>query len=214
MADAQSSTVLAWCSTLAIGPCHSSADMPSPRPKLLRARLLLAIAGLLLSTLAGAEGRSPALGQPAPEFTHHADLDWLNSKPLTMASLRGSVVLVDFWAFECWNCYRSIPWLNGIERQHAKQGLTVISVHTPELPDEHKRNLLIDKVHEYQLRNPVMIDNDYSYWKAFHNQYWPAFYLIDRKGVVRGAFVGETHKGDGNARQIEAAIDALLAEAP
>lgn len=188
--------------------------MKSSRATLLRSGLLLTIASLLLATAACADARAPALGQPAPEFTHHADSDWLNSKPLTMASLRGSVVLVDFWAFECWNCYRSIPWLNSVEQRDAPSGLRVISVHTPELPDERRRELLIAKLDEYRLRNPVMIDNDHSYWNAFHNQYWPAFYLIDRHGVVRGAFIGETHKGDGNAKRIEAAIDALLAESP
>ncbi|NGY06097.1 redoxin family protein [Solimonas terrae] len=167
---------------------------------------------LLLSATVGADAASPALGRPAPAFTHRDAADWLNSKPLTLAGLRGSVVLVDFWAFECWNCYRSFAWLDTIEQRYGEQGLTVIGVHTPELASEYRRDLLQGKIAEYRLRNPVMIDNDHSYWQALGNQYWPAFYLIDRHGIVRGAFVGETHEHDANARQMQAAIEQLLAE--
>jgi len=179
--------------------------------ELVRRRLRRLCAAAALCFAATAAAAAP-LGAPAPEFTHHAAAEWLNSKPLTMADLKGSVVLVDVWAFECWNCYRSFPWLNGIAQTYAERGLRVIGVHTPELPSERNRAALVAKIAEYQLHNPVMLDNDYSYWNALGNRYWPAFYLVDRKGVVRGAFVGETHAGDARARQIEAAIEQLLAE--
>ena len=74
------------------------------------------------------------------------------------------------------------------------------------------RDQLIAKIAEYKLDNPVMLDNDYSYWNALGNQYWPAFYLIGRDGRIRHMFVGETHIGDGSARQIEAALEEALAE--
>ena len=150
---------------------------------------------------------------PAPEFTHAREQDWLNSKPLSLKDLRGSVVLLDFWAFECWNCYRSFPWLNAVADNYRERGLVVVSVHTPELPSEHDRSQLIRKSREYGLTNPIMLDDDHSYWNAMGNTYWPAFYLIDRQGRVRSVFLGETHAGDDNARALEAALEQLLSEA-
>ncbi len=151
-------------------------------------------------------------GAAAPAFTHGNAADWLNSKPLAWSDLKGKVVLVDFWTFDCWNCYRSFPWLKATEEKFAARGLEVIGVHTPELPQEYLRDNVVRKVASFGLRHPVMIDNDYSYWNAFGNRYWPAYYLVDRQGKVRGAFFGETHAGDGNARQIDEAIEGLLAE--
>ena len=158
--------------------------------------------------LANAAEASPT----APAFTHKAEADWLNSKPLAWSDLKGKVVLVDFWTFDCWNCYRSFPWMKSVEEKFAARGLTVLGVHTPELPQEYVRDNVVKKVAEFGLKHPVMIDNDYSYWNAFGNRYWPAFYLVDQQGRVRGAFFGETHPGDGNAKRIEAAIEGLLAE--
>ncbi len=151
-------------------------------------------------------------GQPAPEFTHQAPAEWLNSPPLTLESLRGQAVLLDFWTFACWNCYRSFPWLNGLEARLHGRGLFVIGVHTPEFDYERVRGNIEDKIREYGLKHPVMMDNDFSYWNALGNRYWPAFYLIDKQGRLRGRYFGETHAGDRRARQIEADIEALLRE--
>ena len=148
----------------------------------------------------------------APEFTHTAPADWINSKPLRLKDLRGYVVLLDFWTFECWNCYRSFPWLNQLEAKYEGQGLRVIGVHSPEFPRERNRARVAEKVEEFNLHHPVMIDNDFSYWQALENRYWPAFYLIDKRGYVRNLFVGETHVGDARANAIEQAIEQLLAE--
>lgn len=149
-----------------------------------------------------------------PEFTHRSADSWINSAPLSVRDLRGSVVLLDIWTFDCWNCYRSFPWLNEVARRYAAQGLQVIGVHTPEFRHEKKRANVVAKVAEFELDHPVMMDNDFSYWKALGNRYWPAFYLVDHQGSVRGVFVGETHSGDARAVEIEAAIEALLAELP
>ena len=148
--------------------------------------------------------------QPAPAFTHVDPADWLNSAPLRWEDLRGQVVLLEFWTFDCWNCYRSIPWLHSVEARYPQ--LRVIGVHTPELPQEYLRDNVVRKLAEFKIRHPVMLDNDYSYWRAMDNRYWPAFYLIDRQGRVRAHYAGETHEGDRNARRIEAGIEALLAE--
>ena len=121
-------------------------------------------------------------GPAAPAFTHKAGSDWLNSRPLAWNDLKGKVVLVDFWTFDCWNCYRSFPWMKSVEEKFAARGLQVLGVHTPELPQEYLRDNVVKKVAEFGLKHPVMIDNDYSYWNAFGNRYWPAFYLVDQQG--------------------------------
>lgn len=155
-----------------------------------------------------------ASGKSAPAFTHTRAEDWINSPPLKLESLHGKVVLLDFWTFACWNCYRSFPWLNEMEARLHSRGLQVVGVHTPEFDYEKVRANIEKKIREYGLTHPVMIDNDMSYWNAMGNRYWPAFYLIDRQGRVRANFAGETHAGDANAQRIEAAIEALFAENP
>lgn len=177
--------------------------------------LVLALASLLpftgflrSNTLVHAAERP----RPAPEFTHASAQDWLNSAPLKLADLRGRVVLLDVWTFECWNCYRSLPWVNALHARLAARGLALIGVHTPEFERERLRANIEAKLAEFQVRNPVMIDNDYSYWNALGNRYWPAFYLIDKQGRLRASYVGETHAGDAQAREVEAMIEQLLAE--
>lgn len=156
----------------------------------------------------------PALATPvsAPEFTHADAYDWINSAPLKLEEFAGRVLLIDVWTFDCWNCYRSIPWLNTLEPRYGKQGLRIISIHTPEFAHERVRANVEKKLRELKVGYPVMLDNDYAYWNALGNRYWPAFYLVDAEGRVRASFAGETHPGDRNARAIEAAIEALLRE--
>ena len=151
-------------------------------------------------------------GQAAPEFTHTDPDAWINSAPLKLTELRGKVVLLDFWTFDCWNCYRSFPWLKSLEERYTGQGLTVIGVHTPEFKHERVRENVVRKVAEFGLPHAIMMDNDFSYWKAMGNRYWPAFYLIDKEGRVRSRHIGETHANDANAKTIESQIEQLLAE--
>lgn len=150
---------------------------------------------------------------PAPEFTHTRSAEWLNSAPLELAKLRGKVVLVEFWAFECVNCLNSSAWVAKIAHDKAAAGLVVVAVHTPELRDERSPDNVRAAVARLGIRYPVMIDGDYSYWNALGNQYWPAFYLVGRDGLVHGRAVGELHVGDGTARPVETLIDQLLAAA-
>lgn len=172
-------------------------------------RALLALTLLLSACSSTAQGSKSG---PTPEFPARSAEQWINAAPLTLASLKGSVVLLDFWTFECWNCYRSFPWLNGVEARFAAQGLKVVGVHTPEFEREKVIGRIREKVREFGIRYPVMVDSDHAYWNALRNQYWPALYLIDRQGRLRALYVGETHSGDSQARQIEAQIAALLAE--
>lgn len=153
----------------------------------------------------------PSLGKELPPFTHTDADSWINSKPLTGEDLRGSVVLLDFWTFACWNCYRSFPWLHLVEEKYGSKGLRIIGVHTPELDSERDRGAVIEKIKSYQLTHPVMLDNDHAYWKAIGNSFWPAFYLVDKQGRVRAVFAGETHAGDAQAKIIEETIEKLLA---
>lgn len=148
----------------------------------------------------------------APAFTHETQKEWINSAPLKLTDLRGQVVLLDFWTYTCWNCYRSFPWLNNLEQRLGDKGLRVIGVHTPEFDHERIRANIEKKVKEYELHHPVMIDNDHSYWRAMNNRYWPAFYLIDKQRRIRAKYAGETHNGDAQARRIETDITKLLTE--
>ena len=148
----------------------------------------------------------------APEFSHQNEQDWVNSSPLRIKNLEGKVVLIDFWTFGCWNCYRSFPWLNAMEKRLNRENFQVIGVHTPEFENEKIKENIVAKVQEFGLHHPIMIDNNSSYWRAMSNRYWPAFYILDKKGNIRAAFFGETHEGDNRARQIENIINQLITE--
>ena len=174
--------------------------------------LLVCIGSLGLQRLNFATANPPADPVQAPEFTHGGDQEWINSHPLTIKGLRGKVILIDFWTFDCWNCYRSFPWLRALEARLKTEDFRVIGVHTPEFDHEKIRRNIVDKVAQFDLHHPVMIDNDYSYWQAMQNHYWPAFYLIDRTGYIRAVYYGETHAGDRQAIAIEKMIQHLLNE--
>lgn len=150
--------------------------------------------------------------EKAPEFTHTSSAEWINSPPLQLKDLSGKVVLIDFWTFDCWNCYRSFPWLNTLEKKYSKE-IKVIGVHSPEFSHEKIKKNIVQKVAKFKLHHPIMIDNNMSYWKAMNNRYWPAFYLIDQQGNIRARYYGETHQGDAQAKTIENQINQLLAEA-
>ena len=152
------------------------------------------------------------VARPAPEFTQTSPDAWLGSAPLTMASLRGKVVMLDFWTFDCWNCYRSFPWLNALEEKYRDAGFQVIGIHTPEFEHEKIRQNVEEKIRKFGLKHPSMMDNDFAFWRRMGNRYWPTFYLIDKRGYIRHVFIGETHPGDQRAREVEAALKNLLAE--
>jgi thiol-disulfide isomerase/thioredoxin len=167
------------------------------------------LAGLVWAPLL--DGAQAAALSKIPPFTHTRSAEWINSKPLTVTELRGSVVLVEFWAFDCVNCLHSAAWLESVVDAQAAAGLVVIGVHTPELPQERVTANVRDAVTRLGIKYPVMLDADYSYWNALNNRYWPAFYLIDRDGRIRAQATGEIHVGDPNALQLESDIKQLLA---
>ena len=168
---------------------------------------LLAFNALLATAATDTPGRD---ARRLPEFTHLAAADWINSKPLQLADLRGRVVLLHVWTFECWNCYRSFPWLESVVERFGPRGLVTIGVHSPEFDRERIRDDVVARAKKFGLRHPTMIDNDFSYWRALDNHYWPAWYVVDQQGVIRALIVGEIHSGDRRAAEVEAAIDGLL----
>ena len=126
---------------------------------------------------------------PAPDFAGISQ--WYNSPPLTLAQLRGKVVLVDFWTYSCINCLRTLPHLEAWDRLYRKDGLVIVGVHTPEFSFEADRGNVGAAVKRLGIRYPVALDPKYGTWNRWGNQYWPADYLIDRLGHVRNAEFGE-----------------------
>jgi len=150
----------------------------------------------------------PVLGV-APEFA--GTQRWFNTpggRPLSLAALRGRVVLVDFWTYSCINCLRTLPYLNAWNARYAGKGLTIVGIHTPEFPFEHSAANVAEAIQQNGIHYPVVQDNDYAMWNAYNNEYWPAEYLIDTQGRIRLADFGE---GEYPAK--ERAIRSLLVEA-
>jgi cytochrome c biogenesis protein CcdA/thiol-disulfide isomerase/thioredoxin len=159
------------------------------------------------ATLLAAAGGLKKLG-PAPEFNETQD--WFNTpeqKPLSLSSLRGRVVLVDFWTYTCINCIRTLPYLKAWDATYRHDGLTIVGVETPEFAFEHDASNVSNAIKQFGLKYPVVQDNKMGTWNAYGNEYWPADYLIDAKGQVRYAAFGE-----GDYDKTETAIRALLAE--
>jgi cytochrome c biogenesis protein CcdA/thiol-disulfide isomerase/thioredoxin len=133
---------------------------------------------------------------------------WLNSPPLTAASLRGKVVLVDFWTYSCINCLRSLPYVKAWYEKYKDHGLVVIGAHSPEFAFEKDPENVRRAVGELGISYPVALDNQYAIWRGFDNRYWPAHFFIDAKGQVRSH-----HFGEGEYAQSEQTIRQLLTEA-
>jgi len=149
--------------------------------------------------------------EKAPELPVLSSAAWINSSPLTLASLRGHPVLVEFWTFDCSNCRATLPWVVRVHDRYGPRGLTVIGIHSPEF--EHERDPAAVRRHVQQLsiRYPVLVDNDFMYWNAVGNRFWPAFLLIDPSGHVVARRIGELHAGDDDADSLEHAIASYLA---
>ena len=150
----------------------------------------------------------PVIGA-APEFS--GTQEWFNTPdgtPLTMASLRGKVVLIDFWTYSCINCIRTQPYLKALYAKYHDEGLEIVGVHTPEFPFEKDAGNVGEAVDSAGLEYPVVQDNDYTVWDSYANQYWPAEYFVDANGNVRYA-----HFGEGDYDHKEEVVRSLLAEA-
>jgi cytochrome c biogenesis protein CcdA/thiol-disulfide isomerase/thioredoxin len=139
----------------------------------------------------------------APEFTGIET--WLNSPPLTMASLKGKVLLIDFWTYSCINCLRTLPYITTWDHDYRDKGLVIVGVHAPEFEFEKNKNNVAAALVKYHIAYPVALDNKLDTWTNFENQYWPAHYLINKQGQVV-----YTHFGEGNYAETENNIRTLL----
>lgn len=155
--------------------------------------------------VSGASGLQDALPAPyaAPEFTGIET--WLNSEPLTMTSLKGKVVLIDFWTYSCINCVRTLPYITRWDRAYRDKGLVIIGVHAPEFEFEKNIDNVKSALQTHNIEYPVAIDNKLDTWTAFKNLYWPAHYLIDQQGRIV-----YTHFGEGKYAETENNIRYLL----
>jgi cytochrome c biogenesis protein CcdA/thiol-disulfide isomerase/thioredoxin len=135
-------------------------------------------------------------------------VEWLNSPPLTRASLRGKVVLVDFWTYSCINCLRALPFVEAWAQKYRDHGLVVIGMHAPEFAFEKIPENVNRAVRDLGVTYPVALDNNLAIWQAFNNEYWPAHYFIDAQGRIR-----HRHFGEGEYDESERVIRQLLQEA-
>ena len=155
-----------------------------------------------------AGGTDPNLGVEGGFPSLSGATAWLNSPPLTSESLKGKVVLIDFWTYSCINCLRTIPYIKAWAEKYKDHGLVVIGVHTPEFAFERDVDNVRRAVSDLKIGYPVAIDDDYKIWRAFDNEYWPAHYFIDAQGRRR-----YHHFGEGDYDGSERVIQRLLAEA-
>jgi cytochrome c biogenesis protein CcdA/thiol-disulfide isomerase/thioredoxin len=163
------------------------------------------------ASLASCTAGSPDLEECGAAPAFQGITRWLNTpdgKPLSIAGLRGHVVLVDFWTYSCINCQRSLPHVEAWYRAYRRDGLVVVGVHTPEFAFEHVPSNVIAAAKQLGVDYPIAIDDNYATWNAYENEYWPAEYLIDATGHVRHVDYGEGLYG-----QTESLIRQLLQEA-
>lgn len=146
--------------------------------------------------------------QKAPEFAQIAGyINTPSSAPLTLASLKGKVVLVDFWTYSCINCIRTLPHLNDWYQRYADKGFVIVGVHSPEFEFEKNYDNVKAAVQKLGIKFPVILDSNHGTWNAYGNMYWPRDYLVDTQGYIR-----HDHVGEGDYNTTESAIQSLLAE--
>ncbi|MET3845626.1 thioredoxin family protein [Bradyrhizobium sp. OAE829] len=173
--------------------------------------IVLLITGFLVvvqfsPSLTRGEQTTSSERRTAPEFAGISA--WLNSPPLTLESLRGKVVLVQFWTYSCINCVRTLPYVTKWYDTYKDKGFVVVGVHTPEFAFERETSNVEIAIKRFGIKYAVAQDNQYRTWRAFGNQYWPAGYLIDKSGTIVA-----TQFGEGNYQQMENTIARLVGEA-
>jgi thiol-disulfide isomerase/thioredoxin len=168
---------------------------------------------LLAGTCAGmaflASTGNPAAAGPSNDgLLLHGATGWVNSPPLTESAVHGKVILVDFWTYTCINWRRTLPYVRAWAEKYKDHGLVVIGVHTPEFSFERSIDNVRRETSALAISYPVAVDSDYAIWRTFHNQYWPALYIVDARGRIRHHQFGE-----GGYEESERIIQQLLAEA-
>src|SRR6202011_4444485 len=172
--------------------------------------IALCLVGAIGADLGSVVAREPtasftvaAAQSTAPNFVGIGN--WFNSAPLSMAGLRGKVVLVDFWTYGCVNCVNTLPHVAELYAKYRDRGLVVVGVHTPEFPFERSASNVRAALKRHGITYPVAQDNDSQTWHAYRNQSWPAQYIIDQSGKI--VF---QHEGEGQYDQIDRTIARLL----
>jgi thiol-disulfide isomerase/thioredoxin len=173
---------------------------------LTRITLYALCAAVLFSSVAIAQHDEDAfVGQKAPELKKLPV--WLNSQPMTLESLKGKVVLLQFWAFDCPFCAEATPKLIDWHQKYAKDGLVVIAVHTPRLDYEKDEAKIREAVQKKGIKYPVAVDSKYDIWSDYLCNVWPSHFVIDQQGVIQ-----LSHSGVGRYEDTEKAIQKLLAK--
>jgi thiol-disulfide isomerase/thioredoxin len=139
----------------------------------------------------------------APEFSGLSN--WQNSGPLTIAGLRGKVVLVNFWTYGCVNCVNTLPHVTQLYAKYKDKGLVIVGVHTPEFPFERSASNVQAALKRHSITYPVAQDNNSATWNAYRNQYWPAQYIVDQSGRIV-----YSHAGEGAYDEIDRTVGKLL----
>lgn len=178
-----------------------------------RAMMRLAMRAMIIASIAllFAAGAASLAGTPEKEFGVYKakEIDkadsWINSAPLRLKSLKGKVVVVDFWAFDCEPCIKAMPHVVELHEKYAPQGLVVIGIHTPRTPDERDVTKLRAAVERMGIRFPVAVDGKSKLWRDYLCDLWPSLFVIDREGTVR-----YSHGGVGRYDDIEEITRKLL----
>jgi len=143
----------------------------------------------------------------APELAGISGYINTDGQKVTLADLKGKVVIVDFWTYSCINCIRTIPYLNAWYKKYADDGLVLVGVHTPEFEFERNYDNVKNAVEKFGIKYPVVQDNDRGTWNAYQNRYWPHKFIVDDEGYIR-----YDHIGEGGYADTEKVIQSLLAE--
>ena len=175
-------------------------------PMLTRITLVLLCVAVVFTSVAIAQHEDDVFaGQKAPELKKLPG--WLNSSPLTLASLRGKVVLLQFWAFDCPYCAEATPHVIEWNQKYSKDGLVVIGVHTPRVDYEKDEAKLREAIQKKGIKYPVVVDNKYDIWADYLCNVWPSHFVIDQSGVIQ-----LSHSGVGRYDETEKMIQKLLAK--
>jgi thiol-disulfide isomerase/thioredoxin len=173
--------------------------------------LPIILAAALVAGATSCKGKSMlfdnAVGVRAPEFPTYPADRWINAEPRTMESLRGRIVVIDFWEYTCVNCIRTLPYVTEWHRRYADHGVVIIGVHTPEFAFGRDRANVARAVEEFGIEYPVVLDNDYEIWSLYANRYWPRKYIVDREGKIV-----YDHAGEGGYAETEGFLQRLILE--
>ena len=188
--------------------------MPGPRisRRIVFVGLTVGLAAMPV-TVSLAQFLKPGMTAHAPEL--RGVTQWVNSEPLSMAKLRGKVVLVHFWTNGCYNCVNNYPHYKAWLERYRGKDVVILGIHTPETPGERDVERIKATGGRPKLKFPIAVDNDASNWSAWNNRMWPTVYVVDKRGRVRYGWEGElSYKGATGEETVRKLVDELLRERP